>query len=113
MSLLRRCTESGLKFIELAQFSAELQLRGVMQRPTNWSKWAKYGLVTAAVMLLAVFLIKGHLYKPMPIDPYHCYIVHQRKDGSCPPNYRSEKEVLSPFSGAGSITPRFTEPDGF
>ena len=35
-------------------------------------------------------------------DPYHCYIVHQRKDGSCPPGYISG----IPFSNY------FIEPDG-
>jgi hypothetical protein len=47
------------------------------------------------------------LFSTLSRDPYDCYIVHQLKDGSCPPNYQSEKDILGP-----NAPPRFTEPDG-
>jgi hypothetical protein len=78
-----------------------------MQRTVQWKKWAPYGLVTAAGIVLAIpFVATDNLF--MPTDPYPCYIVHQLKDGSCPAGYVSEKGL---FSGR-NCPPRFTEPDG-
>jgi hypothetical protein len=66
---------------------------------------AQYGLVTAVAVLLGV-AFTADLLKLRPVDPYYCYVVHQRKDGSCPPGYRSEKDVFT------NMPPRFTEADG-
>jgi hypothetical protein len=45
-------------------------------------------------------------------DPYRCVIVHQRKDGSCPPGYVSEKEIFEGHDLNGVYSPHFTEADG-
>jgi len=55
----------------------------------------KEGLLLTAIAIVIVFAWPHH-------DPYHCYIVHQRKDGSCPPGYISGIPVSN----------YFIEPDG-
>jgi hypothetical protein len=78
-----------------------------MQRTTNWTTLGKYVLVTAVGILVAIpFVATDNLF--IPSDPYHCYIVHQLKNGSCPTGYVPERD---PRPGS-NCPPRFTEADG-
>jgi hypothetical protein len=80
----------------------------------RWKQLVPYALLTAVGIVLAIAFLADHL-KPRP-DPYGCVIVHQRKDGSCPPDYISEKELFKEEALPGQAnqvySPHFTEADG-
>jgi len=61
-------------------------------------------LLTVTAIVIVIVFVWPHL------DPYHCYIVHQRKDGSCPRGYIHQNQIGLGEGKPGN--PFFTEPDG-
>ena len=64
----------------------------------------KEGLLLTAIAILIVTVFAW----PHP-NPYRCYIVHQRKDGSCPRGYVRQDQIV--IEGQ-TLAPYFTEADG-